>query len=483
MLSVLPQEILESIVEDVDSSKLNTLCLVCRSLRAPVQRRRFRTLRLKDKEGTNRALKPLCLLTLCEILTLNPALISYIRNLELLPSISFIGSSLTVSANLLTATFRLLSSSPIQTLRFSSNTPLQWSRIQQNIQNALFMIFRNPAFQTLELDGLIMPRHFFAKVANLQRLTVHQNNTFISSTDFSDMTRTMKSYSHTLKHLTISLPRLSLTTTNHHFNVDPIGPQFGIELSHLQSLDLSFHFDQLPAVARFLQLKRLRSLAISVIPTTKSTSEPTVPLNALINLHHLTLTQNLFSRWTKDSLTWIGYTLATLTSLSLQVLTIKFGVHPINLTAGGFKSLEPLAGYLEMVSNNMRMQCQGPGSKPHNEDRITISASEQRGLRVHDQNQVAPIPLQGGYLSSTLSSYQPLKGNSVSAVIRGTTMTEGSTSPRAQETKFRIRLEFNVLGSDNVPATVMVKFSEDVRKKVKWVGSDDVLESVIITPG
>ncbi|TFK60112.1 hypothetical protein BDN72DRAFT_550073 [Pluteus cervinus] len=274
-----PTDILLFIIELVckeDASTLKTLSLTSVIFRDLCQQRLFKSVRLKNSilVKYNPTIPPLFLSKFHDVVTNSPRIASYIRELKIgqysmpasgglrhyrpgVPMLWMIDHSTVISQ-----IFDALESSPIRAFAFTSRRRIGWNELDEHFRVSLSRILRNPSFETISIDGLTIPGHFFADFTSLREVTLLRLDLLPGTVDLPPSTRT-----HLISHLTFSL--------NLQYDLDGaelpkikcLGPIIGLDLSSIEVLDVELNFGLVPELSRhLLHLRTLRYLKLSTHP-------------------------------------------------------------------------------------------------------------------------------------------------------------------------------------------------------------------------
>ncbi|TFK67184.1 hypothetical protein BDN72DRAFT_843357, partial [Pluteus cervinus] len=288
----LPEEILEGIIDELNTSSQKSICLVSRTFLVLGQQALFRFVDLSYdvKKEYNPTQTPAFCANLLSVFTTNPTLINYVRNITVSQAGTFeLEEDIEDDANFLTfkgwirdhscivaELLELLASAPIQTFSLTSiPVVLIWSQMEQRFRDVLLAIFRKPTLEELVLNGVTLPSYLFpgALGPNIQTL-----NLFIPFIDRSvplddpqliaegDLFENGCS-SSLLPPMRISQLILHYVCLWEEFNriqdldLHFIGPEMGVDLSKVESLGLNL-VQYTPSLDRFIQSKVLKKLLL-----------------------------------------------------------------------------------------------------------------------------------------------------------------------------------------------------------------------------
>ncbi len=158
--------------------------------------------------------------------------------------------------------FDALESSPIRTLAFTSRDGIKWDGLDERFRSSLSRVLRNPFFESISIDGLAIPGHFFADFTSLRSVTLVQLELLPGTIDLPPSTRPQ-----TISYLSVAL-RLHSAMSRHELpKIKCLGPIIGLDLSSLEVLDVELNFRlALELSTHVLHLPKLRCLTLSTHP-------------------------------------------------------------------------------------------------------------------------------------------------------------------------------------------------------------------------
>ncbi|TFK60111.1 hypothetical protein BDN72DRAFT_850861 [Pluteus cervinus] len=357
-------DILELIHDDVET--LKTLALTSSIFRDLCQQQLFQCVNLRNViiAKYNSAVPPAFLVQFHDVVTKNPRIASYVREIRLAqhsipptgglryrrPGVPMLW--MLDKPTLIVEVLDALSSSPIHTLAFVSRKVINWTDLHEGFRRSFLEILRNPSFKKISLDGLDIPHHFFCDFTTLQSVNLRSVEVHVGSGDILPVTRLQQ-----ISQLVYNVPYRHRDYNNPNSQIHCIGPIIGLDLSSLQSLTLDFDLSQVARLTHLLQLPKITSLDVSTVPFANDPDPwhptPTQPLDlsGLPKLTNLVLCNN--TSGSADQFEWVGNALESLTMPQRQklesVTMILITTSDTTGKAATFDFMTPLARHLSRL--------------------------------------------------------------------------------------------------------------------------------------